>query len=352
MPERTSPTSRLGPCGSSSPRWSKGREVKGAALIVILAIGLLVTPHAAEAQQQAGKVWRIGVLMSLYPPDADVPQALREGLGTLGYVEDQNLVIEWRYAQGRDDRLPTLAAELVRLNVDAIVTDITLAARAAMHATSAIPIVMGISADAVGGGLVANLARPGGNVTGNSVMLAETSVKRLQLVKEAVPKVSRVAVLWDPETPFHKAMLKEIEAAAPSLRLQPLAIAVKNRADLGGALPEITKRRADALFVSQGMSPAARRQLLEFAAKNRLPTMFMIKDYVPAGGLMSYAPSYREMFRHSAVYVDKILKGAKPGDLPIEQPTKFDLVINMKSAKALGLTISPSVLARADEVIQ
>jgi putative tryptophan/tyrosine transport system substrate-binding protein len=327
-------------------------EVKGAALIVISAIALLVTAQAAEAQQQTGKVWRIGVLMSLYPPDADVPQGLREGLRTLGYVDGRNLVIEWRYVQGRDDRLPTLAAELVRLNVDVIVTDITLATRAAMDATSTIPIVMGISADAVGGGLVANLARPSGNVTGNSVMLAETSVKRLQLLKEAVPKVSRVAVLWDPGTPFHTAMLREIEAAAPSLRLQPLAIAVKNRADLGNALSEITKQRADALFVSQGMSPAARRQLLEFAAKNRLPTMFMIKDYVAAGGLMSYAPNFREMFRHAAVYVDKILKGAKPGDLPIEQPTKFDLVINMKSAKALGLTISPSVLARADEVIQ
>lgn len=327
-------------------------EVTAAALMVILAMGLLVAPRAVEAQQQTGKVWRIGVLMSLYPPDADAPQALRQGLRTLGYVEGQNLVIEWRYVQGHDDRLPTLAAELVRLNVDLIVTDITLATRAAMHATSTIPIVMGISADAVGGGLVSNLARPGANVTGNSVMLAETSVKRLQLLKEAVPKVARVAVLWDPGTPFHKAMLKEIAAAAPSLRLEPLAIAVKNRADLGDALPEITKQRADALFVSQGMSPVARRQLLEFAAQKRLPTMFMIKDYVPAGGLMSYAPNFLEMFRHAAVYVERILKGAKPGDLPIEQPTKFDLVINMKTAKALGLTISPSVLARADEVIQ
>ena len=183
-------------------------------------------------------------------------------------------------------------------------------------------------------------------------MLAETSVKRLQLLKEAVPKVSRVAVLWDPATPFHAAMLREIDAAAPSLRLHPLAIAVKSRADLGDALPEITKQRADAVFVSQGMSPAARRQLLEFAAKHRLPTMFMIKDYVPAGGLMSYAPNYIEMFRHAAVYVDKILRGTKPGDLPIEQPTTFELVINLKTAKALGLTIPQSLLLRADEVIQ
>jgi len=317
-----------------------------------LGLSVLAASLAAEAQPQTGKVWRIGVLMSLYPPDADAPQALRQGLRTLGYVEGQNLVIDWRYVEGRDDRLPTLAAELVGLNVDLMVTDITLATRAAMHATSTIPIVMAISADAVGGGLVANLARPGGNVTGNSVMLAETSVKRLQILKEAVPKVSRVGVLWDRETPFHKAMLREIDTAAPSLRLQPLAIAVKNRADLGDALSEITKQRADALFVSQGMSPAARRQLLEFAAKNRLPTMFMIKDYVPAGGLMSYAPNYIEMFRHSAVYVDKILKGAKPGELPIEQPTKFELVINLKTAKALGLTIPPLLLGRADQVIE
>ena len=322
------------------------------ALLIILATGLLIGPRAGETQQPTGKVWRVGVLMSLYPPDAAAPQALQQGLRARGYVEGQNLVIDWRYAQGRDDRLSTLAAELVRLNVDLIVTDITLATRAAMHATSTIPIVMAISADAVGGGLVGNLARPGGNVTGNSIMLAETSVKRLQLLKEAVPKVSRVAVLWDPATPFHKTMLKEIDAAAPSLRLEALPIPVKHRADLGDALSEVTKRRADALFVSQGMSPAARRQLLEFVAKNRLPTMFMIKDYVPAGGLMSYAPSYVEMFRHAAGYVDKILKGAKPGDLPIEQPTKFDLVINVKSARALGLTIPPSVLARADEVIQ
>jgi putative ABC transport system substrate-binding protein len=290
--------------------------------------------------------------MSLYSPDAEPPQAFKQGLRTLGYVDGQNLVIDWRYAQGHDDRLPGMAQELVRLNVDLIVTDITLATRAAMQATSTIPIVMTNSADAVGGGLVSNLGRPGRNVTGNSIMLAETSVKRLQLLKEAVPKVSRVAVLWDPATPFHSAMLKEIDTAAPSLRLQPLAIAVKSRDDLGDALSEIRRTRADAVFVSQGMAPTARRQLLDFAAKSRLPTMFLIKDYVAAGGLMSYAPSFPEMFRHAAVYVDKILKGARPGGLPVEQPTKFHLVINLKTAKALGLTIPQSILVRADEVIQ
>ena len=326
--------------------------VKTAMLIATLAVGLLVGSRAAGAQPSTGKVWRIGAVMSLYPPDADPPRAFRKHLHSLGYVEGQNLVIEWRYAQGRDERLPGLAAELVRLNVDLIVADTTLATRAAMQATATIPIVIATSADAVAGGLVSNLSHPGGNVTGNSLMLEETSVKRLQLLKEMVPKVSRVAVLWDPAAPFHKPMLKEIAAAAPSLRLQALAIAVRSRDDLGDALSKITKERADALFVSQVMSPTARRQLLDFAAKGRLPTMFANREYVPAGGLMSYSPSRPELFRQAAVYVDKILKGAKPGDLPVEQPTRFELVINIKTAKALGLTVSPSVLARADEVIQ
>jgi putative ABC transport system substrate-binding protein len=253
---------------------------------------------------------------------------------------------------GRDDRLPSLAAELVRRNVDLIVADVTKSVRAAMQATSTIPIVMAISADAVGGGLVPNLHRPGGNVTGNSIMLADTSVKRLQLLKEAVPKLSRVAVLWDPATPFHQAMLKEIGAAAPALRLQPLAISVKSRDDLGDALSEVTSGRADALLVSQVMSPTVRRQLLDFLARSRLPAMFQNREYVPDGGLMSYSPNLPELFRHAAVYVDKILKGAKPGDLPVEQPTKFELVINLKTAKALGLTIPPSLLLRADQVIE
>jgi len=176
-------------------------------LAAVVAVSLVLAPRAVEAQPQTGRVWRIGVLMSLYPPDADPPQAFRQGLRSLGYVEGQNLVIEWRYAQGRDDRLPGLAAELARLKVDLIAADVTLAIRAAMQATSTMPIVMTTSADAVGGGLVSSLARPGGNVTGLSILLAETSVKRLQLLKEAVPKVSRVAVLWDPATPFHRAML-------------------------------------------------------------------------------------------------------------------------------------------------
>jgi len=199
----------------------------------------------------------------------------------------------------------------VRLKVDLIVADVSVATRAAMQATSTIPIVA-LTADAVGTGLVSNLGRPGGNVTGLSTMLSELSAKRLQLFKEAVPKVSHVAVLWNPATPWHEAMLKEVDAAAPSLRLQPLPIAVRSRSDLEGVFAAMTKGRADALFVSETMSIDARKQLLDFAAKSRLPTMFANRVYVPAGGLMSYGVNFPEMFRQAAVYVDKILKGAKP----------------------------------------
>jgi len=321
------------------------------AFILATAGSLLAAPIAAEGEQ-AGKVPRIGVLMQVYSPDADPPQAFRQRLRDLGYVEGQNIVIDWRYVQGKPDRLPDLAVELVRRKPDVVVADFTSAIRAAMHATSTIPIVMMASADAVGSGLVSNLAHPGGNVTGLSMLLAEMSTKRLQLLKETAPKISRVAVLWDPVTPFHKAMLKEIDAAAPGLRLQPVAITVRNRDDLGDALSEITRTRVDALFVSETMTPAARVRLVDFATKRRLPAMFMNRDYVAVGGLMSYAPDYQELYRHAAEYVDKILKGAKPGDLPVEEPTKFELVINLKTAKALGLTIPSSLLQRADRVIE
>ena len=314
-------------------------------------LGLLAAPLAAAAQP-AGKVWRIGALMSLYAADAEPAHALRKELGARGYVEGQNIVFEWRYSRGRDDRLPSLAAELVKLPVDLLVTDTTRATRTAMKATSTIPIVVGTSADAVGGGLVLNLRRPGGNVTGISVMHAHTSVKRLQLLKEAVPAVSRVAVLWDPTVPFHGRMLEEIDSAAPTLRLRAIRIAVKGRDDLGDALTEMTKAHADAVFVSQALAPAAAKALLDFTAQRRLASMFQNREYIQPGGLMSYSANVPDMFRHAAVYVDKILKGAKPGDLPVEQPTKFELVINLKTAKALGLTIPPTLLQRADQVIE
>ncbi|HKB41815.1 MAG TPA: ABC transporter substrate-binding protein [Gemmataceae bacterium] len=333
------------------PSWTRQAPIARRTLLAGTGAMLLATPLAAEAQQP-GKLSRIGVLMNLYPPDAGPPQALRQRLRDLGYIEGHNLVIDWRYQLGGGDRLPALAVELVRLKPDVIVADATGAVRAAMQATSSIPIVMASSADAVGTGLVPNLGHPGGNVTGVTIMLQEMSAKRLQLLKEAVPNVSRVAVLWDPALPWHPAMLKEVEAAASSLRLQPIAIAVRGRGDFGNAFAEITNARVEALFVSETMTPTARKQIVDFAAKNRQPTMFMNRDYVAAGGLMSYAPDFSEAFRRAATYVEKILKGAKPGDLPVEQPTKFEFVINLKTAKALGLTIPPPLLTRADEVIQ
>ena len=323
----------------------------GLAAILILSL-ILAAPLPGEAQPQTGKVWRIGAVLSIYPPEAEPPRAFQQRLRELGYVEGQNLVIDWRYQLGRSNRLPSLAAELVRLKPDVIVADVTVAIRAAMQATATIPIVMASSADAVGSGLVANLGRPGGNVTGVTIMLAEVSAKRLQLLKEMAPNASRVAVLWDPAIPWHRALLKEIEAAAPSLRLQPVVIAVRSRDDFGDTFSEITKGRVDSMFVSSTMTATAQRQLVDFAIKNRLPTMFANRDYVAAGGLMFYAPNFSEGFRHAAEYVDKILKGARPADLPVEQPRRFELVINRRTADALGLTLPQSVLGRADHMIE
>ena len=320
-------------------------------LAVVLTFSLLA-PLASAAQQQSGKLSRIGVLMNLYPPDASPPQALRQRLRDLGYVEGENLVIDWRYQLGGINRLPALAAELVRLKPDAIVADVTVAIRAAMQATSTIPIVMASSADAVGTGLVQSLGRPGGNVTGVTIMLAEITAKRLQIFKEVAPNISHVAVLWNPSIPWHRALLKEVEATAPALRLQPVVIGVPSRDDFGNAFSEMRKGRVNAVFVSHTMTSRARGQIIDFAATNRLPTMFVDREYVAAGGLMSYGSNFTEQFRHAAEYVAKILKGARPGDLPVEQPTKFGLVINLKTAKDLGLTIPQSLLVRADEIIQ
>src|SRR5262249_19465374 len=229
----------------------------------VTALGaVLAAPLAAEAQPS--RMSRIGVLMNLYSPDADPPQALRQGLRDLGYVEGQNLVIDWRFQLGRDNRLHSLATELLRLKPDVIVADATAAVRAAMQATSTVPIVMASSAEAVATGLVPNLGRPGGNVTGVTILLAETSTKRLQLLKEAAPNVSRVAVLWDPALPWHPAMVKKVEAAAPSLRLQPVAISVRSRDDFGDAFAEITRARVDAVFVSETMTPTARKAIVDF----------------------------------------------------------------------------------------
>ncbi len=318
-----------------------------------LALVLLAAPLVAGAQPP-GKMPRIGVLLTLYSsPVEDTPQAFRDGLRALGYIEGHNIAIEWRSAEGQYDQLAALAADLVRLRVDVIVADVTRATLAARQATATIPIVIMVAADPVGNGLVSSLAHPGGNVTGLSILLPEISAKRLQLLAEAAPAVSRVAVLWNPGSPYHKTLLKEVEAAAPSLRLHLVPIAVQGPGEFEGAFAAMARAQVNALFVADDpMFVISRTRLLGLATKTRLPTMFAHRDFVPAGGLMSYGPNLSERFRLAATYVDKILKGAKPADLPVDQAAKLEFVINLKTAKALGLTIPPSLLLRADQLIQ
>jgi len=319
---------------------------------VIAAVFAAPLASHGQAPPRAGKVARVGILMNLYAPDAGPPQALRRALRELGYIEGENIVIDWRYQLGRGDRLPALAAELVRLQPDVILADATAAIRAAMQATSTIPIVMLSSADAVGIGLVTNLQRPEGNVTGITIMLAEMSAKRLELLNQVVPNATRVGVFWNPMLGWHKTMLKEVENAARPLRLQTVPIAVRSRDDFGNAFAEAGHSRVTALFVSETMTPDARKRLIDFAAKARLPTMFMNRDYVADGGLMSYAPNFDHIFAQAAVFAAKILAGARPGDLPVQQPTTFELVVNLITARSLGISIPQSVLLRADEIIQ
>jgi putative ABC transport system substrate-binding protein len=327
-----------------------------------LAGGLLAAPLAAEAQQ-AGKVYRIGYLSPSSPSDPERLAspfgerglaAFRQGLRELGYVEGQNFVIEHRWAEGKFERLPDLAAELVRLKVDVIVSVVTQATLAAKNATRTIPIVLVAAGDPVGSGLVASLAHPGGNVTGPSAMYADLAGKQLELLKETVPRVSRVAVLWNPANAAWQAqMLKATQVAAPALGLRVQLLEARGSDELEGAFVAMTRERASALLVQVDVIFALHaRRIADLAAKHRLPAMYGAREHVEAGGFMSYAPNVPDLFRRAATYVDKILKGAKPADLPVEQPTKFELVINLKTAKALGLTIPQSVLARADEVIQ
>ena len=316
---------------------------------------LLAVPLAAEAQQ-AVKVARIGWLGNNPGNSPHLREAFLQGLRDLGYVEGRNLVMEYRFAEGKLERLPALAAELVALKVDVIVGPATASALAAKQAIRTIPIVFPAAADAVTSGLVTSLARPGGNVTGLSFLGPELIGKRLEQLKQAVPGVSRVAVLWQPGAlgeRTDKYILKEAEVAARALGVRPQFVEARGPADFDRAFSDMTRARAGALTVwSTPMFVSERRRLVDLAAKNRLPAVYPWREFVDAGGLMSYGPDLADMFRRAATYVDKILKGAKPADLPVEQPTKFELVINLKTAKALGLTIPASVLARADEVIQ
>ena len=319
-----------------------------------LAGGIVVVPLAVEAQQ-AAKIARVGIL-GANPAASPRLEAFLQGLRDLGYVEGRNVVIEYRNHEGKVDRLPALAAELVALKVDVIVASNTGAALAAKRVTRTLPIVFAAAADPVTSGLVASIARPGGNVTGLSALAPELVGKGLELLTQAVPGVSRVAVLWQPgalDERTDKDMLKAAEVAARALGVRLQFVEARGPVHFDRAFSDMTRTRAGALIVlTSVMFINERRRLVDLATKNRLPAIYPQRDFVDAGGLMSYGPNGPDLFRRAATYVDKILKGAKPGDLPVEQPTKFELVTNLKTAKSLGLTIRPSLLLRADEVIQ
>ncbi len=321
-------------------------------LIVTLALGILLAPLPAGAQP-AGKVYRVGFLWESPAVFPDAIEAFRRGLRDLGYVEGRTILIEYRWAEGKPERMRELAEELVRLKVDVIVAPSSVYTAAAKRATSAIPIIFMSHADPIGSGHVASLARPGSNITGLSIMMTETNVKSLELLKEAVPGVSRVAVIWDPATPSHGPGLKAVEVAGPALGLRIQPVAVRSATEFDSAFSAIIRERADAVLVlSTPIFIAGAKRLAELAVTHKLPSVFGPRHHVEAGGLMSYSPDRADLYRRGAIYVDKILKGAKSADLPVQQPTKFELVINLKTAKALGLTMPPSFLIRADEVIQ
>jgi ABC-type uncharacterized transport system substrate-binding protein len=312
---------------------------------------LLAAPLAAEAQQ-ARKVPRVGIL--LLSDAQSVPDAFRQGLRDLGYVEGQTIALEYRWAEGKEERFPGLASELVHLRVDVIFAAVAAAAQAAKTATKTIPIVTAVN-DPIAAGFVASVARPGGNITGLSMMSPEVVGKQLELLRQVVPKISRVAVLANPANPGSAPQLRQAEVAAKTLgmRLQPLE--ARSLSEIDSAFVAMARERAEGLLVLLDPTLGGRLQrerIAELAARNRLPAMYALRLHVDAGGLMAYGADIFDLYRRAAIYVDKILKGAKPGDLPIEQATKFELVINLKTAKALGVTIPPSLLQRADQVIE
>ncbi|MBI4488407.1 MAG: ABC transporter substrate-binding protein [Deltaproteobacteria bacterium] len=321
----------------------------------LLATAILGFVHLAAAQQ-AKKIPRIGYLSAQAPTTLHQPPRLngfRQGLRELGYIKGQNIAIEYRWAEGKLDRLPELAAELVRIKVDVIVTAGDASIRAAKQASTTIPIVVGVAGDLVGPGHVASHARPGGNITVLIDTSPELSTKRLELLKDIVPKLSLVVVLWNPTNPVNVLNFKETQVAAQSLRLQIQSLEVKTSNDSESAFSAIKKERSGALLVSpDGLVNFHQSRIAAFALKNQLPSIHAEGSFVDDGGLMVYGPSYPDMFRRAATYVDKIPKGSKPADLPVELPMKFELVINLQTAKQIGLTIPPNVLARADKVIK
>lgn len=323
-------------------------------LVMAIGASAVMAPFTAFAQQQSARAARIGFLgNSTAALEVNLVDAFRKGLRDLGYVESQNVLVEYRWAGGKYERFPALIAELISLKVDVIVTAGTPAAVAVKKAATPIPLVMVAVGDPVGTGIVASLKRPGGNITGLSSIAPELEGKRLELLREVSPKLSRVAVFWNPLNLFHTSAMKQLRAAAQAMRINVLPLAVGKTEELDGAFAAIVKTRPDALVIlADRVFLHSRARMTEFAAKYRLPSVTAYRELVEAGGLMSYGPSYEDMHRRAATYVDKILKGVKPGDIPVEQPTKFELVVNMNAAKELGVKVPQSILLRADRVIE
>jgi len=335
---------------------NRGKRIRPRIIRITIAVCVLLCGAPLETEaQQAAKLYRIGVLdvVGVASNEANL-SAFRQGLRELGYVEGLNLVIEYRSADGRAERFPDLATELVRLKVDVIVTRGTSAALGAKHVTETIPIVMASSGDPVFAGLVASLARPGGNVTGLHIIVPpELAGKRLQLLKEVMPGLSRVGVFLDSGDIYSRLMMREIERVAHAIGVQLQSVEVRRPADFERAFEAAILDRVDALITVEGiLTVTDLTRIVDFAAMSRLPAIYGLREFVDAGGLMAFGTDLRDLFRRSATYVHRILKGAKPADLPVEPPAKFELVINLKTAKALGLTIPPSLLLRADYVIQ
>ncbi len=323
-------------------------------LSLTLVLGFSAAPLLSGAQQPAGKVFQIGYLGNSTPSlESALVEGFRQGLRENGYLEGQNIVLHYRWAEGRIEPLPRLAAELVRLKVDVIVTSGTPAGLAAKRATTTIPVVLASTGDPIGAGLVSSLARPGGNITGLSPLYPELEGKRLQLLKEIVPRLNRAAVLMNPANPFTALAWKETRTAAEALRITLLPAEARVADDFERVFAAITKAKPDAMVViADRLLLSHRARIVSFAAQHRLPAIYSFREFVEEGGLAVFGPNYVEMFRRAATYVDKILKGTKPADLPVERPMTFELLINLKTARALGLTIPQSVLIRAGEVIQ
>jgi len=316
--------------------------------IKVVAGSAITWPLAARAQRRPTNIPRIGII-----DDAPIWEHFRKGLSELGYVEGRDVVIEYRSGQGQPDRLTAAASELAKLPVDVIVTSGSAATQAAKQATTTIPIVMIAVGDPVRAGFVSSFARPDANVTGNTILGTEMAAKRVQLLKEFIPRVSRVAFLWNPNNASHLAYLDEWRTVAPTMGVEPVFVEVGDLGQLGPAFDDMMRKRPDALSITADPFHLSHvGWIIDFAATNRLPAMYVVKENAVAGGLMSYGPSLTDLYRRAAEYVHKILQGTKPGGLPVEPPVKFELAINLKTAKALGLTVPPTLLATADEVIE